>query len=124
MNLYAHKTLDPSGGRTHLFAVTAPNEAFKNYKAQYQKLRGDHLKTEILEDLRSQIEGAHSLAELNNLKDNLMQSPEYNILKKGQGVFTKITGIKTSSVKALEAMFKEKEAIIKEELGRGSKPST
>ncbi len=42
-----------------------------------------------------------------------MSSPGYTVLKTGQNLFTQITGIKTSSIEALEEMFKDQEVNIK-----------
>ena len=47
--------------------------------------------------------------DLKKLTDNLKKLPDYNVLQTGQSLFTKITGIKTSSIQALEDMIKQKE---------------
>jgi hypothetical protein len=105
-NKYAYKTLNPLGGRFHFFTVSS--EAFDlNHK--YSKSTGDYLKTQILEGFKIQIEKTASKEDLQQLKHKLMKTPEYQILKTGQGLFTKITGIKTSSVIAFETMCSDQE---------------
>ena len=104
---YAYFANDPTEGRSHAFAVKA--EKFEGLKEAFQDIKGDYLKTKILQDFRAQIENAGSKEELNDLKKQLKSSPEYAVLKSGQGLFTKITGIQTTSQKTFEAMFAEQE---------------
>lgn len=106
-NNYVGKAHNPLEGRSHGFAVNAEN--FPGLKEKFQDIKGDYLKTSILSDLQSKIENTSSKEELADLKQEIKQSPEYKVLATGQGLFTKITGIKTSSVKELESMLDEQE---------------
>lgn len=106
-NTYAHRVSTPLENRAHDYEVNSSK--FKNLKEQFQDLKGDYLKSKILENLKSRIENVSSKDELKELKKEIMSSDEYKVLNTGQGLFTKITGIKTSSVKALDAMINEQE---------------
>ena len=109
-NKYAYKAFNPEAGRSHLFSASISTASVADdFKSRYKAMHGDHLKTKILEDLKEKIQNTSSKAELGELKTKLMTSPEYDVLKTGQGLFTRITGIKTSSVVALEDMLKQKE---------------
>ena len=104
---YEFKANNPLEGRSHAFTVSGEN--FKGIKDQFKDSKGDFLKSQILNDFRTQIENTGSKEELNDLKKQLQSSPEYAVLKSGQGLFTKITGIQTTSQKTFEAMFSEQE---------------
>ena len=110
-NDYVGKAHNPLEGRTHGFAVNAND--FVDLKEKFQDIKGDFLKTSILSDLQSKIENTSSKEELAELKQEIKQSAEYKVLSTGQGLFTKLTGIKTSSVKTLDSMIKEQEDNIK-----------
>ncbi|CEG56000.1 conserved protein of unknown function (putative substrate of the Dot/Icm secretion system) [Legionella fallonii LLAP-10] len=121
-NNYSYKTSDPLSGRDHKkrtvdlsnvsFQKPESSEEFKNFKSKYGNLKGDHLKTKILEDFRQQIEETTSKKELADLKTKIEASYEYDVLKKAQGWFTGKVGIKTSSEKALADMFKQQEKFL------------
>jgi len=104
---YAYFAAIPTQGRSHGFTVNGQD--FKNLKDQFKDWKGDHLKSEILESFRKDIENVTSLPELEAVKKQIKSSAEYKVLATGQGLFTKITGIQTTSQKTLEAMFKEQE---------------
>ncbi len=106
-NTYEFQASNPLEGRNHGFAVIASN--FKNLKAQYEGSKGDHLKTQILADFKTRIENTSSKEELAALKKEINASEESRVINTGQGLFTKLTGIKTSSAKALDAMFEQQE---------------
>ncbi len=116
---YAHKISDHSGGRDHKSYAVALSKInfqepqntpeFKKFKQKYQELEGDYLKIQILEDIKEQINETTSKKELDELKETVKTSDEYTVLKTGQGWFTQKTGIKTSSIKALESMFEQQE---------------
>ncbi len=89
--------------------------AFQEFKIKYEQYKGDYLKTKILEDFKKQIEKTSSTEELVALKKTLTGSYAYDVLKKGQGWFTQVTGIKTSSLIALDDMFKQQEKYLKDE---------
>jgi hypothetical protein len=80
---------------------------FPQIKERYQNLKGDHLKSKILADFKKQIEKISDKEELAELKSELKKKPEYKVLEKSQGRFTRDGH--TSSVKAFEKMFKEQE---------------
>jgi hypothetical protein len=106
-NTYQHKASNPLKGRDHFFKVDATN--FKNLKAEFQDSKGDYLKTMILKDFQTRIENTSSKEELDALKKELKGSDEHKVLATGQGFATKLFGLQTSSVKALETMFEEQE---------------
>ncbi len=118
---YAHKISDHSAGRDHksymasLSKINFQNHntsEFKEFKQKYQEYEGDYLKTQILEDMKDQINETTSKKELDKLKEKLKTSYEYTVLKIGQGWFTQKADIKTSSIKALENMFKQQETYL------------
>jgi|GEM_PF-5215627 len=117
-NKYAHKTLDPQSGRNHSYPASLNDTKFKksegtsefqNLKNKYRTSKGDYLKTQILEDLKNRIQKTSTKEELDELKKEFKTSYENDILSTGQGMFTKKTGIKTSSIKALESMIEQQE---------------
>jgi hypothetical protein len=121
-NNYAYKAHDVSSGRDHgsytvtIFDISQKNssaEQFNNFKNKYNADRGDFLKTKILEDFKKQIQRTSSKEDLEKLKETVKGSYEYDVLKKGQGYFTQVTGIKTSSLLALDDMFKQQEEYFK-----------
>ena len=96
-------------GRFHAFKVMAdPNGVIKD---ELKKLKGDHLKREILADFKNEIEQVASLDELRVKQRELMHPnlEKYKILATGQGLMTKVMGLETSLLKALKQMFAEKE---------------
>ena len=117
-NNYEYKTISPSDGRWHFYSATldnvqfikTPSQAeFLALKKNYQQFKGDSLKNKILENLKTKIEDTKSLIELEALKQEIEGSLEHEILKTGQGVFTQLFKIKTSSQTALESMFEQQE---------------
>lgn len=118
-NTYAYKTNDPLAGRDHKsytvsldkvkFQKSQTRADFTTFKNKYHDKKGDHLKTLILEDLQKRVEGTTTKNELADLKKELMHSYEYDVLKTGQGWFTDILGLKTSSQKVLENMLEQQE---------------
>ncbi len=118
-NTYTYKITDPAAGRDHKsYTVSLNNVKFQKaqtsadfaaFKNKYQSHKGDHLKTLILEDLQKRIEETSTKEELADLKKELMDSYEADVLKKAQGWFTKKFGLKTSSQKVLENMLKQQE---------------
>ena len=89
-------------------------DVFDKFKKKYKDDKGDYLKTKILEDFKQQIKKTSSTEALVALKKTLTSSYEYEVLKKGQGWFTQVTGIKTSSLIALDDMFKQQEKYLKD----------
>lgn len=84
----------------------------QSFKERYKSQVGDCLKNKILNDFKGRIECTSTIKELNDLKEELVKSPEYHTLKTAQGWFTQATGINTSSVDAFEEMFKDQRANI------------
>lgn len=129
-NNYAYKTTHSLAGRDHKsdtvsidnvnYQKPKTSPAFAKFKDKYQAQKGDYLKTLILDDLKKRIENTTSKKELTNLKKELMHSYERDVLKTGQGWFTKTFGVKTSSEKVLENMFEQQERYL---LDIGSKLS-
>ena len=109
-NNYEGRAANPLEGRKHGFEVDSSK--FPELHEKFQDIKGDYLKTKILDDFQSRIENTSSKEELSQLKDELLNSPEYKVLATGQGLFTKLTGKKTSSVKEFESMLKEQESNI------------
>lgn len=106
---YKHAITGQESGRWHIDKASVEN--FKHLKDEYANLRGDALKSQILTKFKLKIEEVTTKEELATLRQQLenKSNDEYNILAKGQGLFTKISGMKTSSVQSLEKLFKEKE---------------
>ncbi|WP_152571645.1 hypothetical protein [Legionella norrlandica] len=94
--------------RNHASPVTysGPNEQYKNKT-------GDVLKREILESFKEKIAECSTDKELNKLVKLLNASDEYRILETPQDTFSKITGKKTSSIKAFETMVSDAKKEIK-----------
>jgi DrrA phosphatidylinositol 4-phosphate binding domain len=72
-------------------------------------LKGDQLKTNILDNFAREINDCDSKEKLDELKTRLEQSVGYANLKKGQGIMTRFLSLKTSSIQALENMIAAKE---------------
>lgn len=85
--------------RTHLMAVNS--SAFKDIKLKYQEMKGDKLKREIIADFRKQIAEIDSLDALDLFVKDFKQSVSYNVLKTGQGLFTRTGARETGSVKTI-----------------------
>ena len=94
---YKHSTIN--AGRNHLFTATS-----KNLSREFNDFKGDILKTKILLNFKEKLEGATNIEGLNKIVDDFKKSPEYTTLKTGQGITTRVLGLKTDSVKALEKM--------------------
>ena len=86
---------------------------FHFYAAHYHHKVGDQAKTAILNQLLNQINTCQTSKQLEQLQHDVVDTPEYSILKTGQGLATRIFGLKTDSVKALEKMFEEAEDQLK-----------
>lgn len=118
-NNYAYKAEKPWGNRNwgareaHYdrtrYQKPVSSSEFEQFKSKYETLRGDHLKSKILENLQKQIECIRTKEELTKFKKELKKSYEMDILKSGQGWFTQTFGTKTSSQKALEDMLNQHE---------------
>ncbi|KTD78580.1 multifunctional virulence effector protein DrrA [Legionella waltersii] len=96
---YQAATLDK--GRTHLWEA-------KSFKQQYHALKGDALKTTILNDFKSKIVNCSSRQELEDAVENIRASNDFKILAQAQGLVTHHFNLKTSSVEALERIIEDK----------------
>lgn len=116
---YAYRVSDFLDGRNHKFYTVSLSNInfqksqatteFNDFKKKYQLYKGDYLKTQILENLRERIQETGSKEKLHDLKKQLKTSYEYDVLRTGQGWFTRMFGIKTSSIKTLDNMFEQQE---------------
>lgn len=108
--MHEEDLLDPRqavNNKFHLFEVKG--EKFTALKEEYKKLRGDHLKTNILLELKRQIGFTSSKEELAALVSKLKESEEYKVLETNQDLTGKIFDFETSSVKAFKEMVKKQE---------------
>lgn len=113
-NYYKYYTTNPNKGRWyHFFTVDGKQ---KELPAEYQNSKGDHLKSQILDAFKKQLEGARHLNDLENIIRNLKNTPQYTVLKTGQGLFTRLFGIETSSIAAFRGMEAEKIRLIRASL--------
>lgn len=111
---YKHRTRNAESGREHRIELSGNN--FQKLKERYKAFKGDALKTFILDDIKSKIEKTSSLEDLKKLKANFENSDEFKVLNTAQGETTKILqkiGKNTSSINALNEMFKEQENFLK-----------
>jgi hypothetical protein len=106
--------LDPAKlnqGLHYEFATTGKGRDHGEYTATsalpgLKGLKGDALKTKILEEFRSQIAGK-SASEIIKIYDKFKSSEEYTILKTGQGWATRLFRLKTDSMRALDSIIEE-----------------
>mgnify|MGYP002136638831 FL=1 len=89
-----------SNSNSRFHALEASSQHYKNF-------RGDVLKTKILSKFKSELEGCTEFLQLQNKVIELKNSDEYKILAKGQGLTTRMFGLKTSSVDAFNKMVDE-----------------
>ncbi|KTD36035.1 exported protein of unknown function [Legionella nautarum] len=95
----------PSISREHSYEAKPSNDM----DVKYQKLRGDALKTALLCDFKDSLSEINNADELEETIKDFKEiggevTPEYKILAAGQDRFTRMFGIKTSSIAALEAI--------------------
>ena len=102
---YEHAVFDNRNGRMHSKLATMAKQT--GIKGKYDDLSGDHLKTMILIDLKNEIINIKSKKEFIEFKSTLMNRPEYQVLKQGQDRFTRMFGLKTSSIVALSKIIEE-----------------
>ncbi|HAU1150878.1 TPA: hypothetical protein JBI12_02880 [Legionella pneumophila] len=95
-----------TGSRFHLFTAKVDEKVCdQSFKNKYSHIKGDILKRAIINNLKSDIEKIDNLDTLKKFMEDFKRSPEYLTLSKAQGLFTKITGIKTDSQRAVEEIF-------------------
>ena len=90
---YAHARL--TGSRFHFFPAVGKNNS------------GDELKTALLTHFKSLIMNSSSLKELNYQIDLFKNSKSYVTLTTGQGLITRLFGLKTSSTHALDKIVED-----------------
>ncbi|KTD60930.1 hypothetical protein [Legionella shakespearei] len=114
---------EKSTGRAHRYSVSA--ETMKTIKQEFQQLKGDHLKREILLDFKSQIENISTIEELQKFEtENIKNKSEsYKILATSQDLTTRILHLETDSVKALKHMINEKRVVLNTDLESSKKSS-
>ncbi len=96
---YIDKTNRPfQTGRFHLFTAHDP----KN------QIKGDALKSEILDDFFTRIDDCVTKPQLETLLALFKNEEGYKTLETGQGFFTRLFNLKTSSIIALENKYKDK----------------
>lgn len=94
----------------HAFQV----QGNQNLGEDLKNLKGDYLKSQILLQLKKEIECLDSKPKLEKYVLDLKDDPRFKILASGQGIVTKFGffGRKTSSVKAFNKMIEEQLTII------------
>lgn len=97
---YEHATLDELSSRPHKFSA-APGSLIN-----YQGYKGDVLKTKILMEAKEAIQACKSEDDILQFQARFKQ--QIDILKLGQGDFTRDWGIETTSIKAFNKMLEEK----------------
>lgn len=114
---YKYRTRDSESGRAH--EIQVEGSQFQQLKDRFKNLRGDTLKTSILDDIKSKIENTNSEGDLKKLKDNFEQSDEYQVLNTAQGKTTqfvqkyKLFKLNTTSIDTLNEMFEKQEDYLK-----------
>ncbi len=85
---------------------------FHLFSVEYEGKKGDQAKAAILNQLSQDISKHQSKESLAAFKATTMsdQSEEFKLLNTGTGFFTRVFGLKTDSVVALENMFKDAES--------------
>jgi hypothetical protein len=78
--------------RWHFFAV------------EHQGKKGDEAKQEILKQAHQEIESCKDIQSLKRFRDQFVKTDRCDVLRSGQGLFTRLFKLKTDSVKALEKM--------------------
>jgi hypothetical protein len=95
--------------RFHLFsAKMTPSPALTSVfnDIDYSAYRGDQLKRVILCRLKEALSDVTNSEELERIKNEFLSSQEYNVLRTGQGLATRLFHLKTDSQKAVETIFK------------------
>ncbi|WED42493.1 hypothetical protein [Legionella cardiaca] len=91
----------------HFFKASInPQKNFEFLKPEDLNLTGNALKYRILGRLKEAIEQAKDEETFTELCNKIKSSPEYDIIKTGQGIMTRIRGLETDSHKALISMLK------------------
>jgi|GEM_PF-3964143 len=110
-------------GRVHFWSEArasgkSETKVYSFLAHEEQSLLGDALKAKILERIMEQINQLKDSRELTDFRNSLSGSAEYKILKTSQGFLTSIVGT-TDSIKALNNILNDKEALLNETSGKG-----
>ncbi len=113
---YEFYSNSPNVGREHHFLIAGSDKKFIGIKEEFKHLQADHLKSKILEDFKTQIEGVSDQG-FERLKATLLarNNPETKVLRETQRLGLTIFGIfgyETSSMEALKGMLAEREGLI------------
>ncbi|KTD46276.1 hypothetical protein [Legionella quateirensis] len=95
----------PHRNRFHGAPVN-PDE-FSDMKDQFKEFNGDMLKANILADIKDKILGAPNEYVLNLIVNGFKHSPEYTILKTGQGAVTTLLHLETDSIKEFNKIVRD-----------------
>lgn len=110
---YRHAIYNESGGRFHLYKVSGAK--FSRLPEHLQELRGDHLKSQILLDFKTQLMNANTHQEVDDLVTAFKVKAEYDVLATGQGFITLRFHRPTSSLRAFEHLVNERKQDISTE---------
>ncbi len=111
-NEYWHSTVGGKKGRSyHFFDEVNTSNRPEEFQAKYRDLKGDYLKTAILENFKTKINDAHTLKEFKEAKREILNENNEGtkILKQKQGCFFSFFKIETTSMDALNKMLKDRE---------------
>ena len=97
-----HQTVNPHGGRRHLFEASI--DKFESLKETYLDAKGDHLKSLILSNFKTKIDGIQDVEQFKACVEQFKKSDEYKVLETGQGMTTRLLGLQTSSSKTFDKM--------------------
>jgi len=99
---YRYAVEEIEDGRYHVFQAN-----YKGSMQQFANLKGDFLKTQILCYFESELDKCEDSDALNAKIDEFKRSPEYAVLKKGQGLATRLFRFKTDSILVFDKMIEE-----------------
>lgn len=81
--------------RWHFFTVT------------HHQLTGDQAKAKILSDWLKEIKKCENIEQLGALENKILASQEYEVIKTGTGIVTRLLNLKTDSLKAFDKMLND-----------------
>ncbi len=103
---YPHANLNGAKARKHW--ILLDSKILNKLPEEYQKYRGDVLKTKILIDVRRELRALKSREAIQSYQDTFIKTdPRYQVIKQAQGHWTWFWGKKTASLIALESLFME-----------------
>ena len=100
--------LEKIGGKERKYHAFKASDTGPNTAQMTQPLKGDLLKNRILAEYADLLNNAENDEKLEKVIDDIKKTPEYEILRKGQGIVTRLFGLKTTSLEVLENMLKER----------------